>query len=206
MSNLYWYSPLGDYLAASPQKVFGQSEYWRLFTSSFIHGDMAHFLSNSVMLSLMGYFVAYHFKSIMFPVTSFIAGIFINLIVIWNFPPEVSLVGASGIVYYLWGFWLVNYICIQKHIPLARRFMKATAIGIIVLAPSEFRAQVSYYAHGVGLVLGVAVGVVYYLFNKTKIHSVEQWHYETKYVDDELVWEAMEASSTATIDHRENLH
>ena len=204
MSNLYWYSPLGEYLAASPERVFGAQEYWRLFTSSFIHGDMDHFLSNSVMLSFMGYFVAYHFKAWTFPVLSFLSGILINLIVIWNFPPETSLVGASGIVYYIWGFWLVNYILIQKHIPLVRRFMKATAIGIIVLAPSEFRPQVSYYAHAVGLALGILMGYAYYLVFKQKIHAAEQWHYQTKYVDDELVFEAMEA--TATIDPSENLH
>lgn len=196
MSSLYWHHPIGEWLAASPEKVFGGKEYWRLFTSSFIHGDLAHYLSNSIMLGVMGYYVAYHFKSIMFPITSFLVGILINLIVIWNFPPSTSLVGASGIVYYLWGFWLVLYLNIQKHVPLNRRFMKITGVGIMVLAPTEFRPQVSYYAHGIGLLLGVIIGILYYFFNKKRIHQSEVWRTEIKYVDDELIEEALSSQKT----------
>ena len=191
MSHLYWNHSIGEFLNANPKNVFELKEYWRLFTSSFIHGDLSHFLSNSLMLALMGYFVNYHYGTWTFPLSGFIAGIFINLIVIWDYPPNVSLVGASGVVHYLWGFWLATYICIQKHIPLTRRFMKAVAVGIFVLAPTEFKPQVSYYAHGVGLVLGIGAGFTYYIWNRKMIHAQEVWKDIIERVDPELAYEAL---------------
>lgn len=191
MSFLYWNHPLGELLKANPATVFGEKEYWRLFTSSFIHGDLGHLLSNSLMLGVMGYFVNYHYGKIIFPVLGFLSGILINLIVIWSHPPEVGLVGASGVVHWLWGFWLVLYIPIQRSVPIPRRVMKVTAVGLFVLLPTEFNAQTSYYAHGVGLGLGLVTGLIYFLLFAKKIYSYEQWEQEVNVVDDELVNEAI---------------
>ena len=195
MSFIYWNLPLGEYLAANPEMVFQKGEYWRLFTSSFIHGDLRHFLSNSLMLGVMGYFVNYHYGKLIFPLLGFLAGIIINLIVIWDHPPQVSLVGASGIVHWLWGFWLVLYIPIQRNVPLFRRLMKVSVVGLFVLLPTEFNAQTSYYAHGVGLVLGVIMGLVYFLYNYKKLYSFEKWVEEVNVVDDDLVDAALGETS-----------
>ncbi len=196
MSYIYWnLSPgLGDYLAASPEKVFTQKEYWRLFTSSFIHGDMAHFLSNSLMLSLMGYFVNYHYGSLIYPLFGFIAGIFINLYVIWDYSPGSSLVGASGVVHYLWGFWFITYLFVQADVSFNRRLMKVVAVGIFILAPTEFKANVSYLAHGVGTVLGVLTGFIYFLLNHKKIRSLEVWEPIYDIYDEELADEAQQST------------
>tara|TARA_R110002072_G_scaffold64203_4_gene159664 strand:+ start:108215 stop:108925 length:711 start_codon:yes stop_codon:yes gene_type:complete len=191
MSFLYWSHPQGELLQANPAAVFGNKEYWRLFTSSFIHGDLKHFLSNSLMLGVMGYFVNYHYGKFIFPMIGFLSGIFINLIVIWDYPPNASLVGASGVVHWLWGFWLVLYIAIQRNIPLQRRIMKVMVVGLVVLLPTEFNAQTSYYAHGVGLALGLITGLVYFFFNAKKIYSHEKWEQKINIIDDELVNEAI---------------
>ena len=191
MSFLYWNYPVGEYLAASPSKVFEMKEYWRLFTSSLIHADLSHFLSNSFMLSIMGYFVSYHYGAILFPGIAFLFGILINLIVIWGYPPEVSLVGASGVVYWLWGFWLVLYLGIQRHVPIIRRVMKVSIVGLFVLLPNEFRAQTSYFAHAVGFILGVGFGFLYFIFFNKKIFASEIWTNEIVHTDDDLVEEAM---------------
>lgn len=194
MSFLYWAHPIGEYLAASPGKVFELSEYWRLFTSSLIHADLSHFLSNSFMLIIMGYFVNYHYGALIFPNISFLFGILINLIVIWNYPAETSLVGASGVVYWLWGFWLVLYIGIQRHVPLYRRMMKVSIVGLFILVPSEFKAQTSYFAHGVGLVLGMIFGLVYFFIYSKKFYSSEVWEDEIEFDDEELAEEALSYS------------
>lgn len=129
LSSVYWGLIPGwsDYLAVSPKSIFEGKEYWRLFTSSFIHGDLAHFLSNSLMLTIMGYFVAHHHGSLMFPFISFLAGILINLIVMLKFDyygENITLVGASGVVHYLWGFWFVTYFFIDRHLSINRRLMR----------------------------------------------------------------------------------
>lgn len=194
MSFLYWNHPIGEYLAATPGKVFGAKEYWRLFTSSLIHADLSHFLSNSYMLIIMGYFVNYHYGAFVFPFVSFLFGILINLIVIGNYSTETSLVGASGVVYWLWGFWLVLYIGIQRHISITRRLMKVSVVGLFVLVPSEFRAQTSYFAHGIGLLFGMIFGLVYFLINVKKFYASEVWTDVVEFEDEELAQEALSSS------------
>ena len=184
MSNIYWNLKIGSLLAASPKAVFENKEYWRLFTSTLIHGDLAHILSNSFSLSIIGYAVASQYGLYIFPIFSFLMGIFINLIVISTYSNNTTLVGASGVVYFLWGFWLVLYILIQKDVSINRRFMKVTAVGIFILAPSSYKANVSYLAHGVGLILGLASGFFYYFIKRSEIIAAEQWEIITEDDDD----------------------
>ncbi len=191
-SYIFWTHSFGEYLAANPQKVFIEDEYWRLFTSTLIHGDFEHFISNTFMLGIMGYFVTYHYGAWVFPLLGFFSGAFINLIVLLTYPPEVSLVGASGVVYWLWGFWLFLYIKIQRHIPLLRRFMKITVVGLFVLLPTEFKSQTSYLAHAIGLLIGVLCGAVYFYLNSKRIFAHEIWEDRVEYIDDDLAQEALE--------------
>lgn len=201
MSHLYWnfYSQWGELLEASPVKVFEHHEYWRLFTTSFIHGDMSHLLANSYMLFIIGYFVNYHFGTVTYPILGFIVGIFINLVVIADFSRDITLVGASGIVYYLWGHWLVLYILIQRHIPLTRRLMKTVAISIVILVPGEFKPQTSYYAHAIGLLFGVLSGFAYFLRYRHKYQSYEKWESIVEPVNYELEYEALNYIPAETV-------
>ena len=58
-STLYWNTnyELTEYLVANQMDVFTNKEYWRLFTTIFVHGDLSHLLSNSIMLLIMGHYV-----------------------------------------------------------------------------------------------------------------------------------------------------
>ena len=186
-SNIYWAQqyPIAKLLQATPHLVFEEKEYWRLITSCLIHGDLNHLLTNSLMLTLMGYYVCAFYGTLTFPLLSLLMGALTNYIVLLSFDnPNVAIVGASGIVYYTWGFWLSLYLCIQRHITLNRRFMKITAISIIVLIPSQFQANVSYLAHAVGFALGVLTALIYFLINKKYIFSLEKKEIiKKKYLD-----------------------
>jgi membrane associated rhomboid family serine protease len=186
-SNIYWGEqyPIAKLLQATPHLVFEEHQYWRLITSCLIHGDLNHLLSNAFMLTLMGYYVSAFYGVLLFPLLSLLMGALTNYFVLLNFDdPNTSIVGASGIVYYLWGFWLSLYLCIQRHVTLNRRFMKITAISIVVLIPSQFQANVSYLAHAVGFGLGVFSALLYFLINKRFIFSFEQKEIvEKKYLD-----------------------
>lgn len=71
--------------------------------------------------------------------------------------------------------------------------MKTVAVGIFVLVPGEFKPQVSYYAHAVGLLLGVVSGVIYFLMFGKKYQSYERWENIVEVVDHELEYEALNA-------------
>jgi membrane associated rhomboid family serine protease len=97
--------------------------------------------------------------------------------------PEIGLVGASGVVYFLWGLWLTLYLLIDRTVSLSRRFMKITAITILMLVPSTFEPGVSYMAHFLGLVCGVLWATTYYIFKRKRILSYDKFLIPTGHRD-----------------------
>lgn len=176
LSQLYWNPGLGfsQYLLASPVRVHDNSEYWRLFTSAMIHADLAHYLSNSLFLGLMGYFVTSYFGWLTFPIVGILMGGVVNFIIVASTIGDVGILGASGIVYWLWGFWLTMYFFIERKVSVPRRIMKIVAVSLMVLVPTTYEPQTSYFAHFLGLILGIAIGIVHFAFNKNYFRSFEK--------------------------------
>ncbi len=184
-SHLYWNSGLKDLLAASTTAIFQNHEYWRLITSTFIHGDLEHLLSNSLMLFILSYFVAAFYGARLCFFLSLISGVLINFSVLGIKGGEMSLVGASGVVYFLWGFWLSLYLKLQTQYNLKGRLLRVGAITLILLVPTSYAPNVSYMAHFLGLVYGLFLGEVYFQLNKKHLTSFEDW--EVKINLEELV-------------------
>ncbi len=182
----YWnpQSPISNELAASYDLIATKHEFWRLFTTTFIHGDFAHLLSNSLMLYILLYFVTSYYGGCISVIVSFSLAMLTNYIVLLSYGGETVLVGASGVVYYLWGFWMVLYLFIQRQYSISNRLLRMGGVFLIILIPSEFQPNTSYLAHGVGFGLGVGLGFIYYLFNREKIHQAEVW--KTNFISDEL--------------------
>lgn len=183
---IFWNAPseLSTKLIANYQKVVGDGEYYRLLTTTFIHGDISHLLSNCLMLYILMYFVTSFYGAFVSLTSTFIMSMLINLIVLSIYGGEINLLGISGVVYYLWGFWMILYLFLQRHYSVTNRILRMGAVFLILLIPSEFRANTSYLAHGVGFGLGVIMGFFYYLFNKDNLHRAETW--KVKVVDEEL--------------------
>jgi len=162
---------------ARPGLVFADKEYWRLISSIFVHGDMKHLLSNSIMTVLMGHYVSSYYGVRAYPLFGTFVGIVINFLVLMTYDQEIGIVGISGVLYYLWGFWFALFIKIQTHISLTRRLMKVLIVGSFLLIPEVFEAQVSHLAHLLGFVLGILLGIIHYHFISKKVLSFEKWEY-----------------------------
>lgn len=205
-SHFYWQ---GDYefLAASFRSVFYEGHYWQLFSTLFVHANLGHLLSNSFMLCLMGFFVHRQYGPLVFPLSCIFVGALVNAYVLNTMPIETRLVGISGVVYLLWGFWLILYILIQRHVSLNRRFMKVVAISLMVLVPTSYDPQVSYLAHGVGLVGGILLGLLTFLIKKDYFRSFEKWEYiNTGLLDDEDFEEEVELLLEEYDDENKTIH
>jgi len=170
-------------LSANKVNVFTNHEYWRLFTTSLIHGDLKHLLSNSLMLFILMYFVASFYGVFFSLFVSFIMGGVINAFTISLYTDNTTLVGASGILYYLWGFWLVLYVGIETHRSLIGRILRVGAVFFVLLVPTSFDPQTSYVAHYSGFLLGAAIGLIFFFFNKKMFKQSEIW--EEKIIEDE---------------------
>jgi rhomboid protease GluP len=187
LTSWFYWNPaleLSKYLSASYSSVIDKGEYWRLFTTSFVHADLKHLLSNSLMLGFLTYFVASFYGGIVSVILSFVVATITNFIVLKVYGGSITLVGASGVVYYLWGFWMILYMFLQRQHSLISRSLRMGAVFLVLLVPTEYQPNTSYLAHYIGFVVGLVVGGSYYFFNKSKLLKAEVW--EVKEVSDEL--------------------
>ena len=173
---------LGCELSVSRAEVFSQGQYWRLLTAVFVHADLAHLLSNVYMLFIFSLFVYGYFGFMAFPVLSVFAAAVVNGLAVLTYPPEVELLGASGLVYVLGGFWLTLYFFIQRQYSVPSRLLRVTGIALMVFFPTTFIASTSYRTHAIGFVVGVAVGAFYFLRKRNTIRRHEV--YKTTLIED----------------------
>lgn len=163
-------------LHANGQMVFGEGKYWRAFTTTFIHADYKHLAHNSVFFTGLAILLNNYFGNMVFPLMSLLMGGVINLIVLKFYPPQVFLVGISGVVYFMAAFWLTQYLLIERTIKFGSRLIIAVGLILIFLAPEAvLKEEVSYLAHAVGFLLGIPMALIFYYLNRTQILHYDRW-------------------------------
>lgn len=168
----------GAWLEASGQLVFTSHEYWRLWTTLFAHADLGHLAANSLLFVTLGYFLCGYFGSAVFPLTAFVFGGVTNAFSLWTYPPELVLVGASGMVSWMGGAWLALYLTLNRQVSLTARLLRTIGVALLLFAPSEtFDPHVSYRTHGIGFALGVLWGVWHFRWHRARFRAAEV--YET---------------------------
>jgi rhomboid protease GluP len=161
--------------SANGYLVFEKKEYWRLITSSLLHSDLTHLAHNSFFMIGLSFLLHTYFGLWVFPFLIVIVGALINLITLSFYPPSVHLVGISGVIYFMASFWLTLFILIERRKKMKSRLIYASGISLIFFFPQVFSPQTSYLAHGIGFLLGIPIGVLYFLINLKKIRAGEKW-------------------------------
>lgn len=177
---LFWRFDLA--WTAEFDSVFKNLQLWRLATSVLIHADIGHLLSNLLMFWIFSYFIFGYFGFAVFPVITFGLAVAVNAVVVLTYAPGVELLGASGWVYILGGFWLAEYFLIQRQYSVANRLMRVTGIALVIFVPSTLVATTSYRAHAIGFATGVLAAVAYFLKHKKNIRDQEV--YKTTVIED----------------------
>ena len=179
-SVFYWSDALGlaASLPASQSSVFERGEYWRLFTSMLVHADVQHLLANSVVLAVLAFLLYGYYGALVFPGVSVPAGAVVTAITLETYPPDTFLVGASGVVYWMAGFWLALYLLVERRWPFGKRLFRAIGFACIVLLPTAIEPNVSYRAHFIGFVVGIVTGVAYFSRSKARLRAAERVVYE----------------------------
>jgi rhomboid protease GluP len=178
-SQFYWLNSfnLSTYLPAVHEEIIGHNQWWRVFTSTLIHADGGHLLSNLYMLGILSFFCYGYFGFLVYPVYTFLGAGFVNYIAILTYPPYVHLLGASGLVYLLGGFWLTLYLFIQRQYSISKRLVRVLGIALMIFFPTSFEQTTSYRTHFIGFLVGISMSVFYFLLNKQKIRSHELYEY-----------------------------
>ncbi len=174
VSILYWSYPQGQFLWASGDAVFNKNEFWRLFTALFTHADIAHLLANGWIFVLFGWMLRTYFSFWAFPVLSFIAGIISNAATIYFYPPEVRLIGASGMVHSMVAIWIVWYILFDRAKSPGQRLLRAAGFSLAMLVPAVVKPDVSYLAHGTGFLTGGFLSLLFVVPVKRRVKILEE--------------------------------
>lgn len=174
-ASLYWREPLAHgFMPASFDLVFHQHQTWRLWTTLFAHGDLGHLLANSFLFMGLGYFLTGYFSWHLFPVLALVTGGLTNALVLWTYPEQTLLIGASGVVSWMGGAWLMLYFLIARHKSWGQRAIRACGVAVLLFMPMEaFDPQISYRTHVVGFCLGVLCGGIYFLGRRVEFQKAE---------------------------------
>src|SRR6202790_4934982 len=172
-------------LAATSEGVLKKREYWRLLTAVAVHGDVIHVFSNAILLTFFTYLLFGYYGFWVFPVMSLAMAGLTNYISLLTYPSEVSLIGASGLVYWMAGFWLSMYMMVERSVGPGKRALRIVCLALLVLLPSTFQANVSYRTHAIGLGLGVVSALVYFQRNRESIRAAEVVELEEPFDDPE---------------------
>lgn len=127
--------------------------------SPFIHGSWEHLINNSIPLLVLGAALFYFYKPIAFKLTfwSFILAGFYT----WISARTSYHIGASGLVYSLFGFLLFSGF-IRRNIHLISiSFLVAFLYGSLVWGILPIDKTMSWEGHFWGLILGIVLAFFY---------------------------------------------
>ena len=139
-------------LAAVPERVMDQQEYWRLFSALAVHSNWMHLFSNLPFVVFFSYLLYGYFGFGVYPLGVIVLSVVTNYLSLLTYSPEVHLVGASGMTHVMAGFWLAVYILVERSLPLKKRVMRSLGVALI-LSPALCRStpgQLSNPRHRTG--------------------------------------------------------
>lgn len=166
-------SDLAQFMAVSQEKI-ASGELWRLWTAIFAHADEKHLLSNVFLFFILGTVLTNYFGLVTFPVVAFLAGGLINAFAVATMAPTTTLIGASGVVFWMGGAWLVLYGLLDRRRSVMQRMLRAVGVGLLLFMPSEaFDPSTSYRTHLIGFLIGAAWGLIYFLWKRKEFRSGE---------------------------------
>ena len=144
--------------------VLKNSEYYRLFSATFLHADIEHLTNNMLMLVLIGGIVENYAGHAYFLFMYVLAGLFGNMMSmayeINNNLQWVSL-GASGAIMGTVGF-VVVWILINRRTFIRSRNMiiRLLFLALFVIQACFFQEGANTAAHLGGFLTGVVFGII----------------------------------------------
>ena len=150
-----------------------QGEYWRLFTSIFVHADLAHIVGNMLFLLIFGLRSEEMFSLPEYLSIYFLGGLTGNLLSLLLLPLDTISVGASGAIFAMFGAAIVY----------ARRSYSQSIIGALIYALFLLFLSsgpgVNNFAHIGGLVTGLLIGYVLATRRKPETRYTISYSYST---------------------------
>jgi rhomboid protease GluP len=153
--------------------VIDYGYYYQLFTSMFIHADIAHIAGNMLFLLIFGLRCEEMFSLPEYLSIYFLGGLTGNLLSLVLLPLDTISIGASGAIFSLFGAATIY----------ARRSFRQSIIGALIYAFFLLFLSsgigVNNFAHIGGLVTGLIIGYVLATRRKPETRYTISYSYST---------------------------
>lgn len=150
--------------AAYTRSIAEDHEYYRLFTSMFLHFGIAHLTNNMIVLVALGRYVERyvgHMNFLCFYLLSGLVGSWGSYLYHLQNDSNVVGAGASGAIFGIVG---VMFALIVLHRGRLANFTMQNMLMFILLSVYQAVAEqsVDYVAHGVGFVSGAIIALLWF--------------------------------------------
>lgn len=137
------------------------NQWWRLFTSMFLHGGMMHIVMNMFSLYIVGKGVEIYFNKLSYLAIYLSSGLVGGLVSIYIHQESIGI-GASGAIFGIFGALAGLFLAKRAYInPQSKAFMKS--FGMIILLNIIIGLSipsVDMSAHIGGLIVGIFAGFI----------------------------------------------
>lgn len=168
VSAMIWNWDSNYHFAVSGHKVFTELRLESLFTALVAHSSIEHLLSNMLPFVVFSWLLWGYFGWVAFPVLPLLGGLLSNLVTVATYPPNILLLGISGMVYCMITLWLVLYIKNETTHQTPKKLLRVIGFCLLMLFPSGEAKQVSHLAHFSGGLFGILLGIIYLPWAKVK--------------------------------------
>ncbi|MCF6298065.1 MAG: rhomboid family intramembrane serine protease [Flavobacteriaceae bacterium] len=141
----------------APSTING--EWWRLLTSTFLHGGLMHLLFNMYGLLFVGIFLEPVLGKTKFLTSYLIAGVLASIASLWWYDATVS-VGASGAIFGMYGLFLSLMLTKKFHAKFSKSFLMSTIIFVGFNLLMGLTGGIDNAAHIGGLFSGFIIGLI----------------------------------------------
>ncbi len=152
-----------------------QREYYRIFTSMFLHWDINHLVSNMIVLYYLGEVVEKYFGAVRYSVIYLAAGICGNLLsMIYEIYTGVQIesVGASGAIFGIIGALLILVLVHKGHLEQI-----TTGRLLFMISYSLYSgfvgSNINNAAHIGGLASGIILAFIFWILKKPKTNTMQ---------------------------------
>ncbi|OYU97391.1 MAG: rhomboid family intramembrane serine protease [Bacteroidetes bacterium B1(2017)] len=135
-------------------------EWWRLVSSTFLHGGLMHLAANMYGLLFVGIFLEPLLGRTRFLLFYLVTGILASCASLWWYDATIS-VGASGAIFGLYGIFLALLLTKVFTPEFAKSFLISTVVFVGFNLLMGFAGGIDNAAHIGGLVSGFIIGLIF---------------------------------------------
>lgn len=168
--------------------------------SPLIHGDFSHLFNNSIPLFILGSSLFYFYRALAFKIVFWswiLAGLYTWISARYNYH-----IGASGLVYSLFGFILISGFLRKNSSLISISFLVAFIYGSLIWGILPWDYKVSWEGHFWGLLVGLILAFLY----RKKGPQAKKYSWDVEDADEENEEEVNISNENSTESYKVEYH